>query len=177
MIKIEKFIKDDLFIYLSMAREDKGWTRNSSLVNALEVVENFSKTPENYLDQIRIVNVFYPEGIRDNPVNNIPKGQVYRIAERLYKNSQKLLNGANLSADEVVVLRTLKDYKNSLKEFKRLRIFSEGYETAKDKKENLEERVCIQLEGCNLDKDSLIVREYEGISGNFNGTNDSLFNY
>ena len=159
-----------------MARIDKAWTRNSSLVNALEVIESFSGVPQNYLDQINLVNLFYPEGIRDRTVNSLPKEQVYSIAKRLYRNSQKLLNESGLSADEMVVLKTLKDYKNSLKEFGRLSVFSEEYENAKDRKESLEERICIQLEGSDIKDNSMVVREYEGISGKSNGSDYNFFN-
>jgi len=112
---------------------------------AREVTRRFSDLPLDYMsneDKRNLIRVFY-NNIHGVPIEKIPENQLHRIAESVRRRAYKI--ASEYDSAERAILENIEKM-----------IRAKGEE-----KEFLEERVCIQLEGCNIPLNSYVSKKYE----------------
>jgi len=130
---------------------------NQSLIMAYLLLKSFPIVPNNTQGQKRLISMYYNR-LNSKPLSRVDKAQVYCVAKRLYH--QAYLKTEQLSPQEKSALDNFVEYKKakSLGDY--------------NKAEELEERICIQLE--NSDNESLLVQEIQRALFPENRNNESL---
>jgi hypothetical protein len=120
---------------------------DASLVRAYEVCKVFPAVPRTVAPQRALVSMYYPDGVHEVPVGKLPPKQLFRIAERLFWRAHKMLR--TLSRQEQAAVKTLWELAGSMRAL------------ARPQWEDLDERICIQLEG--IPDDSPVIAEYRAL--------------
>ena len=118
---------------------------NQSLIKAYQLVRSFSIMPSNTSEQKRLIMKYYKHRLNQKLLSEIDKSQIYRVAERLYRQAHHKIE--QLSPQEKSALDTFLEYEEAI---------SLG---DNNKAEESKERICIQLE--NEDNESLLVQEVQ----------------
>lgn len=118
---------------------------NGSLIKACWLLRTFSGIPNKTQEQRILISGYYKNNLNGEDLSKLDKSQIYCIAKRLYHQAR--LRIAPLSLQERSALATFLKYEKA-KSLGDL-----------DRAEELEERICIQLE--NENDESLVVQEIQ----------------
>jgi len=120
--------------------------KDSDYLLAREAVRRFSGMGLSGVEaQRNLIKMYYPNGIRGIPIGEIGEDQAFMVAKRLYDKASDVVDSRKGSVDDVILsaigaMQGVADY---------------------NKWQELNESVCIKLEGCNIPETSYLVREYE----------------
>ncbi len=123
-----------------MGRKKK-LVNDQDLWKAREVVRRFGElAPSNMnkRDQRALISVWY-SNIHGKPINQLGDNQLYRVCDKLYRQSYELVEVERTILENIEQLKT----------------------TSKDERDKLDERVCIQLEANAIVPNSHLVEKYE----------------
>ena len=171
-----------------MPSKKRKWTRNSSLVNAIRLKQDFPTLDvPDYGDnesngynrarreRIQLTKFYYPEGILNGKsIEDMHGSQLYSVCKRLIETASGIVGEFGevpyKDPEEFAPLKSIADFRDKLYKLKEMLQRSVGRRNILEVRKilgeakDLDERIAIQLEGCEI-RDCVredYTKEYEG---------------
>ena len=142
------------------------------IFSSWKILSRFKSLPRSHEDLLNFLRFCYGDHIRSTPIDQMPERQVYMIVQRVYSSAKEACEDIVIQDKEIALFHSLANYENALKKRRAIRpLDGNGTNAIRDIEasvENLEERVCIQLEDPFFQKNqradnifSALKKEYE----------------
>ncbi len=137
------------------------------LIDSWKISSTYNGAPTLFSDQEALIRNRYGNTVRGRQVSEMPVRQLFNVAKSIYDRAVRITK--DLQPGDTQVMPTLAAYRDALKQrsgnnpLTRDALSMGALANLDDQIENLEERMAIQLDSCNIKEDSPVITAYDAL--------------
>ncbi len=152
---------------------------SADLIESWKIISVYNGVPRLFTDQTALIKSRYGNIVQGRQVSQMHPAQAFRLAQSVYERA--IRSTQDLNREDKQVMPTLAAYRTALMQRTANRPLTncaqsmESLANLDTRIENLEERIAMQLDACNIRDDSPVIAVYNNLQAVY-GRKESLIN-